>query len=141
MNIQGCQRANVAFDPKHARPCGIAPPQEGDEVIFLRCRVDKGGCNRLYSNWEFRRNGGCPNCGTIYSWGSLPRGKRRAFKFRGREYEIYTKLFIFPSWEWLRILFWSLTGNWRMYGPERGWGWKLKPALPPEMGKESIPSS
>jgi len=132
MDIQGRNKANIAFDPRHARPRGIAPPQEEGESIFLRCRIDKAGCNRLYSNWEFRRNGGCPHCGCIYSWGSFPRGKR---------FKLFKKYEVYFHWEWVRIFFWSILGNWRMLGPERGWGWNLKPVLPLEMREKTTLSS
>ena len=67
--------------------------------------MKEGGCNRIVTEWEMKKFGVCPHCGTSYLLGTKPRG-----------------------FEYLRLILWEWSGRllhikyWRYWGPE-GWGW------------------
>jgi len=90
---------NKAFDFRHDFPCAIKPPTDSDTgVDVVRCE----SCLKMITMYEIQRYGHCPSC--------------QGHRFRGA----YPGKF---TWDWLKIFFWSITRNWRVWGKE-GWGWK-----------------
>jgi len=96
--------SNASVDLRHEMPSGVAEPrQENGKLEVLRCFE---GCWSLWTEFELQRYGMCPHC--------------KAMKFnRG-----FPKRGPFGLWslEKLRLVFYDVTKNWRVHGPN-GKGW------------------
>lgn len=100
MRIEGLSK-NARLDLRHTSPKPyVEPSPENVKCWIYRCMVKEGGCNRLVTEWELKKHGGCPYCGTNYVLSTKLRGFREWFPL------------------WLAWLF----HHSRYWGPE-GWGW------------------
>lgn len=97
--------SNLRLDDRHRLPTGIVEPtsEEDAKLEVMRC---KDGCGALFTEFELRRYGLCPYCGNHKF--------NRSYPNRG--------ILGLPSYERLRIIFWDILKNWRVYG-SKGWGW------------------